>query len=87
MTRRILSILASKSRRAENGEEPIKEHSADALLQSVPRHQRRHACIWEDTGDSGCVLKLVGVIPEDHPYCARIEPREPERFLTPLRDA
>ena len=60
---RILGILASKSRRAENGEEPIKEH----LL--LPRYNpgrvsRGDMLSMEDVLEI-LRIKLVGVIPED----------------------
>ncbi len=40
---RILGILSSKSRRAENGEMPIKEHLLSHSLQPGPRKPWRHA--------------------------------------------
>ena len=54
---RILGILASKSRRAENGEEPIKEHNPG-------RVSRGDMLSMEDVLEI-LRIKLVGVIPED----------------------
>ncbi len=53
---RILGILASKSRRAENGEDPIKEH----LLLTRYNPGRVNRGVLEILR-----IKLVGVIPED----------------------
>ena len=60
---RILGILASKSRRAENGEEPIKEH----LLLTRYNPGRVSRCYMKSMEDVLEILriKLVGVIPED----------------------
>ena len=60
---RILGILASKSRRAENGEEPIKEH----LLLTRYNPGRVHKGDMLSMEDVLEILriKLVGVIPED----------------------
>lgn len=61
---RILGILASKSRRAENGEEPIKEHLL--LTRYNPgRVSRGDMLSMEDVLEI-LRIKLVGVIPEDH---------------------
>lgn len=60
---RILGILASKSRRAENGEDPIKEHLL--LTRYNPgRVSRGDMLSMEDVLDI-LRIKLVGVIPED----------------------
>ena len=59
----ILGILASKSRRAENGEEPIKEHLL--LTRYNPgRVSRGDMLSMEDVLEI-LRIKLVGVIPED----------------------
>lgn len=60
---RILGILASKSRRAENGEDPIKEH----LLLTRYNHGRVNKGDMLSMEDVLEILriKLVGVIPED----------------------
>ena len=60
---RILGILASKSRRAENGEEPIKEHLL--LTRYNPgRVSRGDMLSMEDVLEI-LRIKLGGVIPED----------------------
>lgn len=60
---RILGILASKSRRAEKGEEPIKEHLL--LTRYNPgRVSRGDMLSMEDVLEI-LRIKLVGVIPED----------------------
>ncbi|ELU2517859.1 septum site-determining protein MinD [Escherichia coli] len=60
---RIFGILASKSRRAENGEEPIKEHLL--LTRYNPgRVSRGDMLSMEDVLEI-LRIKLVGVIPED----------------------
>ncbi|MBW9401800.1 septum site-determining protein MinD [Leclercia sp. LSNIH6] len=60
---RILGILASKSRRAENGEEPIKEHLL--LTRYNPgRVSKGDMLSMEDVLEI-LRIKLVGVIPED----------------------
>lgn len=60
---RILGILASKSRRVENGEEPIKEHLL--LTRYNPgRVSRGDMLSMEDVLEI-LRIKLVGVIPED----------------------
>ena len=60
---RILGILASKSRRAENGEEPIKEHLL--LTRYNPgRVSRGDMLSMEDVLEI-LRIKLVGVIPGD----------------------
>ncbi|EIH2178715.1 septum site-determining protein MinD [Escherichia coli] len=60
---RFLGILASKSRRAENGEEPIKEHLL--LTRYNPgRVSRGDMLSMEDVLEI-LRIKLVGVIPED----------------------
>ncbi|WP_052906556.1 septum site-determining protein MinD [Escherichia coli] len=60
---RILGILASKSRRAENGEAPIKEHLL--LTRYNPgRVSRGDMLSMEDVLEI-LRIKLVGVIPED----------------------
>ena len=60
---RILGILASKSRRAENGEEPIKEHLL--LTRYNPgRVSRGDMLSMEDVLEI-LRIKLVSVIPED----------------------
>ncbi|WP_342324994.1 septum site-determining protein MinD [Kosakonia sp. BYX6] len=60
---RILGILASKSRRAENGDEPIKEHLL--LTRYNPgRVSRGDMLSMEDVLEI-LRIKLVGVIPED----------------------
>ena len=60
---RILGILASKSRRAERGEDPIKEHLL--LTRYNPgRVSRGDMLSMEDVLESLCI-PLLGVIPED----------------------
>ncbi|MBG3128419.1 septum site-determining protein MinD [Proteus mirabilis] len=60
---RILGILASKSRRAERGEEPIKEHLL--LTRYNPgRVNRGDMLSMEDVLEILCI-PLLGVIPED----------------------
>ncbi len=60
---RILGILASKSRRAENGEEPIKEHLL--LTRYNPgRVSRGDMLSMEDVLEI-LRIKLISVIPED----------------------
>ncbi|MDR9892403.1 septum site-determining protein MinD [Pseudenterobacter timonensis] len=60
---RILGILASKSRRAENGEDPIKEHLL--LTRYNPgRVSKGDMLSMEDVLEI-LRIKLVGVIPED----------------------
>lgn len=60
---RILGILASKSRRAENGEEPIKEHLL--LTRYNPgRVSKGDMLSMEDVLEI-LRIKLIGVIPED----------------------
>ena len=60
---RILGILASKSRRAENGQEPIKEHLL--LTRYNPgRVSKGDMLSMEDVLEI-LRIKLVGVIPED----------------------
>ncbi|MDF7680922.1 septum site-determining protein MinD [Enterobacteriaceae bacterium ESL0689] len=60
---RILGILASKSRRAENGEEPIKEHLL--LTRYNPgRVSKGDMLSMEDVLEI-LRIKVIGVIPED----------------------
>ncbi|MCC8373937.1 MULTISPECIES: septum site-determining protein MinD [Photorhabdus] len=60
---RILGILASKSRRAERGEDPIKEHLL--LTRYNPgRVSRGDMLSMEDVLEILCI-PLIGVIPED----------------------
>ena len=60
---RILGILASKSRRAERGEDPIKEHLL--LTRYNPgRVSRGYMLSMEDVLEILCI-PLLGVIPED----------------------
>ncbi|MDK7224096.1 septum site-determining protein MinD, partial [Proteus mirabilis] len=60
---RILGILASKSRRAERGEDPIKEHLL--LTRYNPgRVSRGDMLSMEDVLEILCI-PLLGVIPED----------------------
>ncbi|MEL3019206.1 septum site-determining protein MinD [Escherichia coli] len=60
---RILGILASKSRRAENGEEPIKEHLL--LTRYNPGRVSRGDMLSMEDVQEILRIKLVGVIPED----------------------
>ncbi len=60
---RILGILASKSRRAENGEEPIKEHLL--LTRYNPGRVNRGDMLSMEDVLEILRIKLVGVIPED----------------------
>ena len=60
---RILGILASKSRRAENGEEPIKEHLL--LTRYNPGRVSRGDMLSTEDLLEILRIKLVGVIPED----------------------
>ncbi len=81
---RILGILASKSRRAENGEEPIKEHLL--LTRYNPgRVSRGDMLSMEDVLEI-LRIKLVGVIPEDQSVL-RASNRVNRSFstLTPMR--
>ena len=59
---RILGILASKSRRAENGEEPIKEH---LLLTRYPGRVNKGDMLSMEDVLEILRINLVGVIPED----------------------
>ncbi len=59
---RILGILASKSRRAENGDEPIKEHLL--LTRYNPGRVRRGDMLSMEDVLEILRIKLVGVIPE-----------------------
>lgn len=60
---RILGILSSKSRRAEQGQEPIKEHLL--LTRYNPGHVSRGDMLsMEDVLEILCI-PLIGVIPED----------------------
>ncbi|NHW60204.1 septum site-determining protein MinD, partial [Escherichia coli] len=60
---RILGILASKSRRAERGQDPIKEHLL--LTRYNPgRVSRGDMLSMEDVLEILCI-PLLGVIPED----------------------
>lgn len=81
---RILGILASKSRRAENGEEPIKEHLL--LTRYNPgRVSRGDMLSMEDVLEI-LRIKLVGVILRINQYCAPLT-RVNRSFstLTPMR--
>jgi len=60
---RILGILASKSRRAENGEEPIKEHLL--LTRYNPGRVNKGDMLSMEDVLEILRIKLVGVIPED----------------------
>ncbi|WP_368934084.1 septum site-determining protein MinD [Citrobacter koseri] len=60
---RILGILASKSRRAENGEDPIKEHLL--LTRYNPGRVNRGDMLSMEDVLEILHIKLVGVIPED----------------------
>lgn len=72
---RILGILASKSRRAENGEEPIKEHLL--LTRYNPgRVSRGDMLSMEDVLEI-LRIKLVGVIPEDQSVLRAYNQGEP----------
>ena len=72
---RILGILASKSRRAENGEEPIKEHLL--LTRYNPgRVSRGDMLSMEDVLEI-LRIKLVGVIPEDQSVLRAANQGEP----------
>ncbi len=59
----ILGILASKSRRAENGEEPIKEHLL--LTRYNPGRVNKGDMLSMEDVLEILRIKLVGVIPED----------------------
>ena len=61
---RILGILASKSRRAENGEEPIKEHLL--LTRYNPGRVSRGDMLSMEDVLVILRINLDGVIPEDH---------------------
>jgi len=60
---RILGILASKSRRAENGEDPIKEHLL--LTRYNPGRVNKGDMLSMEDVLEILRIKLVGVIPED----------------------
>ncbi|CDL60446.1 Septum site-determining protein MinD [Klebsiella pneumoniae IS39] len=60
---RILGILASKSRRAENGEEPIKEHLL--LTRYNPGRVNKGDMLSMEDVLEILRINLVGVIPED----------------------
>ena len=60
---RILGILASKSRRAENGQEPIKEHLL--LTRYNPGRVNKGDMLSMEDVLEILRIKLVGVIPED----------------------
>ncbi len=60
---RILGILASKSRRAENGREPIKEHLL--LTRYNPGRVNKGDMLSMEDVLEILRIKLVGVIPED----------------------
>lgn len=59
---RILGILASRSRRAENGEEPIKEHLV--LTRYAPERADRGDMLSMDDVIEILGIPLLGVIPE-----------------------
>lgn len=59
---RILGILASKSRRAENGEEPIKEHLL--LTRYNPERVARGEMLSVQDVEDILAIPLLGVIPE-----------------------
>ena len=59
---RILGILASKSRRAERGEDPIKEHLL--LTRYCPTRVNRGDMLSVQDVQDILAIKLLGVIPE-----------------------
>lgn len=59
---RILGILASKSRRAENGEEPVKEHLV--LTRYNPERVDRGDMLSVEDVQDILAIPLLGVIPE-----------------------
>ena len=59
---RMLGILASKSRRAENNQEPIKEHLL--LTRYAPRRVKQGEMLHVDDVQEILSLHLLGVIPE-----------------------
>ena len=59
---RILGILASKSRRAENGEEPIKEHLL--LTRYNPERVTKGEMLGVEDVEEILAINLLGVIPE-----------------------
>ena len=59
---RILGLLASKSRRAENGEEPIKEHLL--LTRYNPERVTKGEMLGVEDVEEILSIRLLGVIPE-----------------------
>ncbi len=59
---RMLGLLASKSRRAENGEEPIKEHLL--LTRYSPDRVNKGEMLGVDDVEEILAIRLLGVIPE-----------------------
>jgi len=59
---RMLGLLASKSRRAENGEEPIKEHLL--LTRYNPERVTKGEMLGVEDVEEILSIRLLGVIPE-----------------------
>src|SRR5690554_5193872 len=59
---RMLGLLASKSRRAEQGEEPIKEHLL--LARYNPERVTKGEMLGVDDVEEILAIRLLGVIPE-----------------------
>ncbi|ACO79661.1 septum site-determining protein MinD [Azotobacter vinelandii CA] len=59
---RMLGLLASKSRRAENGEEPIKEHLL--LTRYSPDRVNKGEMLGVEDVEEILAIRLLGVIPE-----------------------
>ena len=59
---RMLGLLASKSRRAENGEEPIKEHLL--LTRYNPERVQKGEMLGVEDVEEILSIRLLGVIPE-----------------------
>jgi septum site-determining protein MinD len=81
---RILGILASKSRRAENGEDPIKEHLL--LTRYNPGRVNKGDMLSMEDVLEILRIKLVGVIPEDQSVLRASNQGEPV-ILDTLADA
>ncbi|KAI3492607.1 hypothetical protein L1887_42660 [Cichorium endivia] len=81
---RILGILASKSRRAENGEDPIKEHLL--LTRYNPGRVNKGDMLSMEDVLEILRIKLVGVIPEDQSVLRASNQGEPV-ILDTMADA
>ncbi len=82
---RILGILASKSRRAENGEEPIKEHLL--LTRYNPGRVNKGDMLSMEDVLEILRINLVGVIPEDQSVLRASNQGEPVIPMPPRTQA